>query len=590
MSVDYSGDTPYHMDALPNHVVLLLLQYVPLERSAFWPTMWASPRGMASQVSEKSDEQETSEQARSVNDFYSQVGLCQMAAVCRSLRNVVLSLDNDAILFRKQVLISIPHVVWSAIDRNTTLASRSWRGLFKNYQLRSVTWSAVKSEDSEILTKPNLSRTSYVVVRGWGAGGSCINCFLRVGGHYFFKLATQDYSSYHISPTSGAVRCGKWKTARVHGTAPEPRRGFTLLEVSWQNTFSELVRRPAVLVFGGGSTSYPFQESNGTHVAVPLRTCVSGSRKDVEVDRSFLWIWLRVEYEGSPPETRRGCRAKQLGRSCHHRAVFVGGAQTSPPRNFNDLHILTTVLPSTRFTLERVLDKLTAGVMPGADIREYHRAASSAALRVQAGEALIMRWEKVVVDGPSLYQPGRFAHALDVSSSVEHTSGGRSTTLLVYGGTQLNGKTALFDAHLVRLELDEQGNGDSSEERIFPCFHARRLPVPLRGDAVRDPEGATAIYCGKLLLLCGGYDRNTLKTENCNSGFPISVFDSENLTWRTPAVSVSGVDIPETRCGHRAEMQGDSLLISGGYAREGNNIRARIRSKTDALRLDVGGH
>jgi hypothetical protein len=164
--------------------------------------------------------------------------------------------------------------------------------------------------------------------------------FIRIGGHYFFKVGYCSFDSHNLDSKTGMIIARNWEQPRIHGIGPAPLRGFTLNSLDWK--LSSL-NGPVTVIFGGAESAYPFDESNALNFILQLTDHENiinknnNSNCNTKKNKS-RYVWLKGNALGTPPSPRRGCSATAISKG--RQIVIIGGSRTSPCVNLNDIHIL----------------------------------------------------------------------------------------------------------------------------------------------------------------------------------------------------------------------------------------------------------
>ena len=503
--------------------------------------------------------------------FNSTLTLTKIATSCKSLNQLILhDTTYDTLLYRTSVLRQQPSIVLSAMEKNATTSCKTWLQILKIASLHSIEFVASETSDRAALKKPNQSRSVYVI--RIEAGG---NRFVRLGGHYFFKIGFSDFDQHVLDTKSGKITGGtKWIQPRVRGKAAAPLRGFSLTSLAWNLTS---LAAPVSIIFGGADTAYPFLESNALMLIVPLLHASS---------KTTQWLWLRGNAVGSPPPPRRGCSATAISNG--RQIVFIGGSVTSPCQNFDDVHVLDT----RGNGIEMELDKYSNLSMD--DIKNKTPETLSG-----------MTWSKIEISNRSGFT-ARSAHVAmrmmnyrDDGNVLLHTEGSEETKfesktvddkhpqperILIYGGFQLGGKTSMWDCHSLVLDTDnvQQVKG---REGVWNS-------VTFQQGSLKEPEDRTSpatFLCGRKMLLMGGHLKTRWKKEDADdSTIPVDVLVFDPLPvphWYTPRMLGN---VPPSRCGAGLSMIGPVLLMSGGYESSKKDARAKLLKKEDSMRMKFG--
>ena len=479
--------------------------------------------------------------------------LLAVASVNPYLHHLIL-LDGtlDSFFFRDACLRKHPSVVLSALERSVSTSCSTCQELLRHASLRSVEWLESESSDRKALKKPSQSRSVYAVRIEAGAKRR----FIRLGGHYFFKLGYCPFADHVLDSGTGKISGGcKWFQPRVHGIAAAPLRGFSLTSLQWS---LPSLAAPVTVVFGGAETSYPFQESNTLMLIAPLKLQIKmGSKKT-------LWLWLRGDVAGTPPQPRRGCSATPIGEKSRQ-IVFVGGSNTSPCKNFNDIHILDT-----------------RGVQVENELNVMSRLENTNDLpTILSG----MVWSTVNTLGS---MPSRSSHvALKVQEEPQQNKENQYK-ILVFGGFQLGGKTSMFDVHSLLLKTSAANNAITADDDVTTATASWNL-ISLKPKP-SDRTGASTFLVGNKLLLMGGHSASQWVNgeNNDKSSAPIDVLVFNPLPephWYRPKMLGN---IPTTRCSAALTLFGPVLLMSGGYESSKQNARAKLLNKVDSMRMRFG--
>ena len=502
--------------------------------------------------------------------FNSTLTLTKIATSCKSLNQLILhDTTYDTLLYRTSVLRQQPSIVLSAMEKNATTSCKTWLQILKIASVHSIEFVASETSDRAALKKPNQSRSVYVI--RIEAGG---NRFVRLGGHYFFKIGFSDFDQHVLDTKSGKITGGtKWIQPRVRGKAAAPLRGFSLTSLAWNLTS---LAAPVSIIFGGAETAYPFLESNALMLIVPLLHASS---------KTTQWLWLRGNAVGSPPPPRRGCSATAISNG--RQIVFIGGSVTSPCQNFDDVHVLDT----RGNGIEMELDKCSNLSMDE--------------IKNKTPETLSgMTWSKIEVSNRSGFT-ARSAHVAmrmmnyrDDGNVLLHSSEEtkfesktvddkqpRPERILIYGGFQLGGKTSMWDCHSLVLDTDnvQQVKG---REGVWNS-------VTFQQGLLKEPEdriSPATFLCGRKMILMGGHLKTRWKKEDADdSTIPVDVLVFDPLPvphWYTPRMLGN---VPPSRCGAGLSMIGPVLLMSGGYEsskKDATRTRtAKLLKKEDSMRM-----
>ncbi len=225
----------------------------------------------------------------------------------------------------------------------------------------------------------------------------------------------------------------------------------------------------------------------------------------------------------------------------------------------------------------------------------------------------------------------RFSHTVSVVESGGEHAGGGVVRILVYGGCQLGGQTALYDVREMRVELGGAGEDGAGQEEMEATAAEEEEEAAggevavhwsspaVEGNAPGDREGPATYIIGRRMVLVGGHvpppaspsapeaseasetessaqAASSAQAESVASGdddkptplpMGLLVFDPKPTPrWFRPALL--GHAAPARRCGLGLSLVGCALLMSGGYETDATEARARLLQKTDAWRLKWG--
>jgi hypothetical protein len=504
--------------------------------------------------------------------------LISIATTCKTFSTFVKDPTYDETFFRNIVLCEHPGMVLSAMEKNADTSCNAWVDILKAGSTHQVEWLASEASDRVSLKKPNQSRSVYVI--RVEAGG---RRFLRLGGHYFFKIGFCTFDSHKLNVNTGRISCGKWFQPRLRGIGPAPLRGFALSSLDWK---VPCLDQPVTVLFAGAETSYPYNETNEVYVVVALgnrggtgsvgssKNHRNNNRNNNHNETTTRWLWLRGDIHGTPPSPRRGCSQTPISEG--RQIVFIGGSRTSPVVNLSDVH----VLDMRGQLIECELDAMSRIQ----DVNAFPKTLSG------------MTWSTVNTTGVVL---GRSSHSAFRSLSISKQSQGKHEQILVYGGFQLGGQTTLFDVH--SLNIDLVGNGGKEEEEEEQKEEQEQKSVVhcswegVAFDGPTEPPGQRTgpgtFVRGRKMILVGGYDKTRWKEEDANESTAptdVVVFDPlPTPRWYIPGIKGSNTP-PPARCGSGFSVCGTVVLMSGGYESTKGNVRARLLNKVDSWRLKLG--
>jgi hypothetical protein len=534
--------------------------------------------------------------ARALSFLWSRA-ICRAATTCRTLYHVLLlTAHHDALLFRKEMLACYPSIVLSAMEAARPVSgggARTWRGLLRSAQLTRMEWLASEQSDRTALKEPSKSRSLYCIRIEAG-----LKRFIRIGGHYFFKVAFRALDSHQLDGKTGMITAAKWVTPRIRGMLkPVPLRGFTFTSLPW-DTPKRLLSHPAAVLFGGAETAYPFDEQNQLWVLLPV--CHRSSKHGPAVTTTTSWVWVKPsDVGGTAPSPRRGMSASPS--FAHNSVIYFGGGRTSPCSNFSDVHVLSLPSQQQRSRCFRAMAESFesadgGGGSGGGGGGGGGGAGSSKTEAGCCGNVLDgFTWSVVRLANDTIIPPPRFSHMASLRKHEATEKGGdvACERVIVYGGSQLGGKTALFDAY----ELCVTRCGDAEYECEW------RQPL-IRGEIPHmNRTGPATFFVGRKMLLIGGHTRRpggggdaAAKTEEHDvdqqqasalERIRVLAFDcgSRKAAPRWYEVQADGETAPAERMGVGLTLKGDVLLMSGGYERDGLEARGKLLNKTDSWRL-----
>ena len=555
--------------------------------------------------------------------------LISTSSTCKSLSTFILqNPTNDRLLFQRILLLTHPSFVLSAIEKDASLTYLSYLDILKAGSLQSLEWLESETSDRVRLKKPSQSRSVYVI--RIEAGGKR---FVRMGGHYFFKIGFCSFDGYELDRKTGRIHnSGKWITPRIHGFGPSPLRGFTFNSLSWS---LPSLAKPVTIIFGGAETSYPFDETQEIWIVVPLMlrgkaaaaaaaaaaaTSKSSAGSADSADSMIRWMWMRGNASGTPPSPRRGCSATAI--TDDRQIVFVGGSRTSPCTNFNDIH---------------VLDMRGSGLE-----KRLHSMSWIDDMENLPKEMDGMNWSTIELAGCTF--PGRSSHVAfqlqslnigqrynvspaEINNKEKKKDEKRTATILIYGGFQMGGKTTMVDVHSLSVadlqndleeekeeeeeeekekEKEEEEEEEKEEEKEEKEEESSSNETSREGFKVKkctwsvvepdgclpstDRTGPAMHVIGRKMILVGGHSKqrwNSTDADDSQLPVDVLVFNPSTMRWYSPR-NISTSTVPPTRCGAGLSMVGPVLLMSGGYEATKSNPRSTLLKKENSMRMRFG--
>lgn len=422
-----------------------------------------------------------------------------------------------------------------------------------------------------------------------------------------FKVAFREISKHVLDSETEIVSADKWQTPRIRGSlCPSPLRGFSFKSIPWDlDDASRSLAHPAAILFGGAETAYPFDEQNQLWVLLAIRHSVDKQRSNTSGNGGTSWFWIKPrDVGGTHPSPRRGASGSYCrSQNC---IVYYGGSRTSPCCNYSDVHILSLPSHHERSESFHHMSKCLGSV---STISEGKRNAFEPHL---SG----FSWSKVLYPSDTI-PPPRFAH---MTLQYENRHSENTDHILIYGGSQLGGKTSLIDVYKLSVRKVEPSEDTPDSKLTFECTWT----IPhVTGDKP-DPSitGPATVVIGRKMLLIGGHAKSgksgsvvTTSTSGDaeqqvarNEGaaeektseverkpkhedrLRVLAFDPGPAFAEVPTppqwheVYAEG-DSPAARIGVGLTVKGAALLMSGGYEKDGAQLRARLLNKSDSWRL-----